>query len=33
MNLVLACQKANEFVYSDTKNFQKVGKGTEILGF
>jgi len=33
MDLVLACQKANEFVFHAIKNFQKVGKGSDVLGF
>ena len=33
MNLALACQKANEFVYSSAKNFQKIGKVIDIRGF
>ena len=32
MNLVLACQKANEFVFSGIKNFQIIGKGSCVLG-
>jgi hydroxymethylpyrimidine/phosphomethylpyrimidine kinase len=32
ISLVLACQKANEFIFRAIKNFQKVGKGSNVLG-